>query len=135
MRRRPLRVPHSLESFAFVNAFVEDEFHTPPPSLGGSTSVTSARVVGVDRADAPGHADRSHRPPQLQSDRSGFVDAYIQLDTQCLPIFIAGSDILYYLCGSTSTSRLRCSLESFAYVNMFVEDVFRSTTTFDSIGA
>ena len=49
-----------------------------------------------------------------------------QLDLQCLAIFLLGGNVLLVSSGSTFTCRLRCSLGSFAYVNVFVEDEFRT---------
>ena len=42
------------------------------------------------------------------------------------PIFLAGGNARLALSGSTFTSRLRCSLESSAYVNVYVEDEFHT---------
>ena len=66
---------------------------------------------------------RTHRrSPRLWVDKFCIEQTNIKADLQCLPIFIAGCNLLLVLSGSTYTSRLWCCVELFVYVNMFVED-------------
>lgn len=59
----------------------------------------------------------------------------IQADLQCLPVFLAGCNILLAVSGSTYTSRLWCCVELFVYVAMLVEDATRKAPIVLTIGA
>eukprot|EP00929_Paragymnodinium_shiwhaense_P054354 TRINITY_DN27238_c0_g1_i1.p1 TRINITY_DN27238_c0_g1~~TRINITY_DN27238_c0_g1_i1.p1 ORF type:complete len:695 (+),score=29.91 TRINITY_DN27238_c0_g1_i1:287-2371(+) len=58
------------------------------------------------------------RPPRLWVDKVCIDQANIEIDLQCLPIFLAGCNSLLVCCGRTYTTRLWCCVELFVFMKM-----------------
>ena len=75
------------------------------------------------------------RSPRLWLDKVCIDQANIQADLQCLPIFLAGCNLLLIISGPTYTFRLWCCVELFVYVAMHMEDDSRKVPVIILIGA
>jgi len=62
--------------------------------------------------------DREGREPNIWFDKFCIDQNNIEMDLQCLPIFLSGCNRLVILCGATYLSRLWCVIELFTYMMM-----------------
>jgi len=61
---------------------------------------------------------REGREPKIWFDKFCIDQNNIEMDLQCLPIFLSGCKRLVILCGTTYLSRLWCVIEVFTYIMM-----------------
>ena len=73
--------------------------------------------------------------PRLWLDKVCIDQTHINLDLQCLPIFLAACRHLLVISGSTFSSRLWCCVELFVYVQMAEEDFLQNALSILTIGA
>merc|ERR1712232_407209 len=73
--------------------------------------------------------------PHLWLDKVCICQADVKADLQCLPIFLAGCNLLFVVSGLTFVSRLWCCVELFVYDAMLVEDPRRGAPVVYTIAA
>jgi hypothetical protein len=83
-------------------------------------------------SDAEVSAERS---PRLWLDKVCIDQTDIKADLQCLPIFLAGSNLLLVVSGSTFIYRLWNCVELFVYVTMLQEEEMRKPPIVLTIGS
>lgn len=75
------------------------------------------------------------RSPRLWLDKVCIDQRNINADLQCLPVFLAGCNLLLVVSGSTYTSRQWCCVELFVYVTILEEDESRLAPIVLTIGS